>query len=159
MYKADPQKTLLFYLLSVWFPPESIVVVLIITLTFFCTLCLSPLESLQWMKGQVINTTYLIFLIYSSWKTSYLATWKQQDNNTFIISRARSDLYHDLHITFFSFLALVSFNSCFDLNYWPMRGEFEPFVFLLLWTRTYKYLLFHGTKKPDWFFSVLLISS
>ena len=89
------------------------------TLTFFCTLCLSPLESLQWMKGQVINILpkYLIFLIYSNRKTSYLATWKQQDNNTFIISRARSDLYHDLHITFVSFLALVSFNSCFDLNY------------------------------------------
>ena len=116
-YKADPQKTLLSYLLSVWFPPESIVVVLIITLTFFCTLCLSPLESLQWMKGQVINILpkYLIFLIYSNRKTSYLATWKQQDNNTFIISRARSDLYHDLHITFVTFLALVSFNSCFDL--------------------------------------------
>ena len=112
-----PNKTLHFYLLSVWFPPESIVVVLIIPLTFFCTLYLSPLESLQWMKGQVINTTYLMFLIYSNRKTSYLATWKQQDNNTFIISRARSDLYHDLHITFVSFLALVSFNSCFDLNY------------------------------------------
>ena len=67
MYKADPQKTLLFYLLSVWFPPESIVVVLIITLTFFCTLCLSPLESLQWMKGQVIlnilPTKYFLYIL------------------------------------------------------------------------------------------------